>query len=142
MVSPNITLENEYLSLVLSIDGLRHLLLRGIPCQIEPDKVDYDISKAQFLQLRVPIIESKSCRILCPLLYNNNKYPALFENLSISLQEESSGQHGLTMLNQTCVGFTVTMFSTLRDVHMVSLLDAGSNIRFKFDTIEIENGYT
>jgi hypothetical protein len=58
LVSSKITIEHEYASLLFSIDGLRHPLLRGLPCHLGPNDVDLDMTKQTFLNLRLQIFES------------------------------------------------------------------------------------
>lgn len=59
MVSKRLTLENEYVALVFSIDQLRHPLLRHVPCEAKPGSSDFVISVAEFKTLRLPIINCK-----------------------------------------------------------------------------------
>ena len=66
LVSFKVTIEHDYVSLLLSMDGLRHALLSGIPVTRDPDSNDYELSKQQFLTLRPEIIASKCCLPLSP----------------------------------------------------------------------------
>jgi hypothetical protein len=59
LVSSEITIEHEYVSLVFSVDGLQHPLLRGVPCHLGPGEVDYDIPQQTFLDLRLQVLESE-----------------------------------------------------------------------------------
>ena len=59
MVSKRLTLENEYVALVFSIDQLRHPLLRRVPCLPKPGSSDCVISATEFRTLRLPIINCK-----------------------------------------------------------------------------------
>jgi hypothetical protein len=81
MVSPKITIENEYASLLFSIDGLEHPLLRGIPYVLAPGMRDYEISRVEFVDLRFQILNGDlmslghqaelteiKCRNLCELV--------------------------------------------------------------------------
>lgn len=58
-VSRKVTLENEYMALVLTIDHLKHPLLRHIPCQLKPGATEYSISISEFLDLRLVAVESE-----------------------------------------------------------------------------------
>lgn len=71
MVTARVTVENEYLSLLLSVDGLRHPMFRGLPVQRDSEDVDFSMTRAQFLMQRTSIIEgsyatsaSKSLRLM------------------------------------------------------------------------------
>lgn len=59
IMSAKVTIENEYMGLVFSIDKLRHPLLRHVPCQPEPGTSDYHISTIDFLTLRLPAVNSE-----------------------------------------------------------------------------------
>ena len=58
MVAAKVTMEHEYMSLVFSIDRLRHPLLRHVPCQPSMEKSDYIISVPEFFTLRLPVVDS------------------------------------------------------------------------------------
>jgi hypothetical protein len=67
-------MENEYMSLVFSIDKFRHPLLRHVPCQPPVQTSDYTISVPEFLTLRLPTIDGKlfSCNLVRWLLIQSN----------------------------------------------------------------------
>lgn len=52
-------MEHEYMSLVFSIDRLRHPLLRHIPCQRPLETADYVISVPQFFTMRLPAVDGE-----------------------------------------------------------------------------------
>jgi hypothetical protein len=59
LVSDSVTLENEYVSWLLSIDCLRHPLFAGATTVLPPRDAtlaDYQFSAEQFLELRLPLI--------------------------------------------------------------------------------------
>lgn len=60
MAAAKVTIENEYMSLVFSIDRLRHPLLRHVPCQPSIESSDYVISVPEFFTLRLPTVDSES----------------------------------------------------------------------------------
>jgi hypothetical protein len=60
IVAAKVTIENEYMSLICSIDGLRHPLLRHVQYQPDVQSSDYAISVPEFLTLRLPIVNSES----------------------------------------------------------------------------------
>ena len=64
MVSPKVTMENEYVSLLFSIDGLEHPLLHGIPCGFAPGTVEYKISGLDFVNLRFQILDGDAHRVV------------------------------------------------------------------------------
>ena len=69
LVSDSLTLENEYVSWLLSIDCLRHPLFAGATTVLGPRddaSADYQFSADKFLELRLPLIRG-----------NVNKYGSL-----------------------------------------------------------------
>jgi len=111
MVSAKITIENEYMSLLFSIDGLQHPLLCTVPCQ-PIGTIDYSISKADFLTQRLSIIK------------------VIFTNLAERLCRENMGEEGLTEQNQICIGFLVNMFSTMQDIYQQ--MTAGTEMQLAY----------
>ena len=59
LVTAKVTIEHEYMSLLLSIDGLRHPLLEDMPCTREEEAVDYKIVKKDFLDKRLSFVQSE-----------------------------------------------------------------------------------
>lgn len=59
IVAAKVTIENEYMSLVFSIDRLRYPLLRHIPCQPPSPTSVYSISVLEYMTLRLPILSSE-----------------------------------------------------------------------------------
>lgn len=59
IVTPRVTLEHEYASLVFSIDGLRHRFLHDIPCEKQEGSADFQLSRKDFLEARLSILESE-----------------------------------------------------------------------------------
>jgi hypothetical protein len=60
MAAAKVTIENEYMSLIFSIDRLRHPLLHHVPCQPFMESSDYVISVPEFFTLRLPTVDSES----------------------------------------------------------------------------------
>ncbi|KAH8116315.1 Mus7/MMS22 family-domain-containing protein [Phellopilus nigrolimitatus] len=58
LVSFRITMENEYSSLLLSVDGLRHTMLRALPIDRESELVDFRLSRGRFIEKRIGILEA------------------------------------------------------------------------------------
>ncbi|OCH87959.1 hypothetical protein OBBRIDRAFT_758971 [Obba rivulosa] len=99
LVAARPTFEHEYVSLVFSADGLRHPLLRNIPCDIPEGSTQCKVTATDFVEKRVPIIDR------------------IFANLVARLALEMNGDMELTLSNQTCLGFIVTLLSTIKDIH-------------------------
>lgn len=56
-------LEPEYVSLVLTVDGLEHYLLRGLPLQ--PDETGaFELSRVEFVEKRISFLQ---CKWLCQI---------------------------------------------------------------------------
>ena len=49
-------MENEYLSTLFSIDSMRHVLLRDLPVNKDPEQEGFQLSRATFLEVRNDII--------------------------------------------------------------------------------------
>lgn len=107
IVTAKVTIEHEYLSLLWSIDGLRHPLFRGMPCEVPADTTDYNISRREFLENRLAFVER------------------MFGNIADLLRRELEGEPNLITQNQPCVEFIVTMFSTMKNI--LQQIDLGSD---------------
>lgn len=59
LATAKVSLEHEYFAEVLTVDGMRHQLLRRMPCKPELGTSDYNISAADFMALRSSIIDGK-----------------------------------------------------------------------------------
>lgn len=59
-----ITIENEYVALLLTVDGPRHPMLQGVPFPETANGPDINISKVEFADLRVRILDSQSFPLL------------------------------------------------------------------------------
>jgi hypothetical protein len=57
LVSSQSVVENEFISLLLSIDGLRHPLLKAISCDLESENDDW-ILTVNFAELRSRVLKS------------------------------------------------------------------------------------
>ncbi|GJJ11453.1 hypothetical protein Clacol_005686 [Clathrus columnatus] len=78
LVSPKITLEHEYCSLIFSIDSLSHPLLRQMPCTVDPTSGLFNFNKFFFLDKRSEFIAS------CDSI--SDKSTEIFRNASMSLE--------------------------------------------------------
>ena len=68
IVAHVLTLEADFASLLFSIDGLRHVMFRGIPVRRDDDDGDYHINKSDLVVLRIAIFdgEQKSWVVFLP----------------------------------------------------------------------------
>lgn len=57
------TIENEFISVVLSLDGLQHPLLRAAPLDPIPGTRKYEVSAANYEVVRGQLIESQSALV-------------------------------------------------------------------------------
>ncbi|KAH7914631.1 Mus7/MMS22 family-domain-containing protein [Hygrophoropsis aurantiaca] len=97
-VCARVTLEHEYVSIVFTLDGLQHPLLRGITCDLPADSVRYEISKVQFPATRMSLLST---------VFGN-----LSENLRTNKHDEvASGT------DQIYLGFLVSLVSAMRDAY-------------------------
>ncbi|KAI5121875.1 hypothetical protein M0805_001083 [Coniferiporia weirii] len=99
LVAFRITMENEYISLLFSIDGLRHTMLRAIPVCRESEMEDFHLSRTQFTEKRFGILEG------------------MISNLNASLERASlGGVKELMFTNQSFVECLVLMLSAMQDI--------------------------
>ena len=77
LVTEELTIEQDYASLLLTIDGLRHPLFQGLT---EPSLGDYNFSIPQYSSLRFPFLQGLS---------NSNITPCKVANASQSYFEQS-----------------------------------------------------
>lgn len=59
LVTSTVTMEHQYVSLLFSVDGLQHPLLREIVCERQ-EGGDYVISQDAFVEFRVQILSGMS----------------------------------------------------------------------------------
>ncbi|KAL6308241.1 Mus7/MMS22 family-domain-containing protein [Sparassis latifolia] len=114
IVTARVSFEHDFTSLLFSIDGLRYPLFRDLPCELPEDSTDYKLSKKNFLDGRIAIVE-KICA-----------------NLADCLQEELAGNSKLIGQNQTSIGSLMTMLSTMQDIY--NQFEAGSEDRVKYES--------
>ncbi|EMD40182.1 hypothetical protein CERSUDRAFT_122249 [Gelatoporia subvermispora B] len=99
LVSASPRVEHEYLSHLFSSDGLLHPLLQNLPCEAAKGSSKYKLSATDFVAKRMDIISQ------------------MFSNLAARLELELHGEMVLTLSNQTCLGYAVTLISTMREIH-------------------------
>ena len=59
LVAYRITMENDYVSALLSVDGLRHPLLRGLPVTRRSEQEEFHMTRADFIDKRINFITGK-----------------------------------------------------------------------------------
>ncbi|TDL22229.1 hypothetical protein BD410DRAFT_749010 [Rickenella mellea] len=57
MVTARVSLEHEYVSLLLSIDSLRHPMLCNLPVKRNAPNQEFELTKSEFIDLRLSILE-------------------------------------------------------------------------------------
>ncbi|KAG0694427.1 Mus7/MMS22 family-domain-containing protein [Suillus ampliporus] len=85
------TIEHEYASIVFTLDGLRHPLLRGVVAEPSTGSSTFEISLEEYSTIRQTLIES------------------VFANLAERLQDN------IDPVNHKYLGFLVSMLSAMRD---------------------------
>ncbi|KAG7093821.1 hypothetical protein E1B28_007461 [Marasmius oreades] len=98
-VPSELTIENEFLSLLLSIDGPRHPLLRSLPFGRPSSAVDYNISVSELQSARWGALRN------------------IFTTVNESLQR---GENGPEAEGQKYLGWCIDFLSLLRDLGQVS----------------------
>ena len=64
LVTFNVTIENKFISLMLSIDGLRHPLLRNLAVERAPERRDFELDRSRFVELRGEILRGQDISIV------------------------------------------------------------------------------
>ncbi|KAL5531552.1 hypothetical protein ACEPAG_4429 [Sanghuangporus baumii] len=93
LVAYRVTMENEYLSTLLSVDGLRHPFLRELPVTRASEQEEYRLSRSDFLEKREALIAG------------------IFNNLNSILLSDSSERDKNILVE--CV---LEMLSTVQDI--------------------------
>ncbi|KAG1811430.1 Mus7/MMS22 family-domain-containing protein [Suillus subaureus] len=99
------TIEHEYASIVFTLDGLRHPLLRGVLAEPSTGSSTFEISLEEYLTVRQTLIES------------------VFANLADRLQ------NNIDPVNYKYLGFLVSMLSAMRD-NYESLLSGEERVTY------------
>ncbi|KAF9462969.1 Mus7/MMS22 family-domain-containing protein [Collybia nuda] len=58
LIAMEVDLDCEYISLLLSVDGLRHPLLVGVPCERESEAVDFKVMAGEFEAVSLDILQT------------------------------------------------------------------------------------
>ncbi|KAI0788864.1 Mus7/MMS22 family-domain-containing protein [Abortiporus biennis] len=98
LVTMKVTIEHEYVALVLSNDGLQHEFLQGLPCHRDNPTEDFNFTKPYFLENRMAWIE-----------YIFQKLNESLGNFRILADERR--------LNETWIGFVISMLSAMQDTY-------------------------
>ncbi|KAJ3984155.1 Mus7/MMS22 family-domain-containing protein [Lentinula detonsa] len=104
-IQGQVTVEHEFLSWILTIDGLRHPLLRNLPVTLPPHPEILAISEDTFVPLRD--------KLLLGLLDNTER--------SLRDEENQSGDRivlGDNVVNQKFGDFLAKFFSSLKDMYL------------------------
>ncbi|KAI0079439.1 hypothetical protein K474DRAFT_1639613 [Panus rudis PR-1116 ss-1] len=96
LVTARVTLEHRYVSLVLSIDGLRYPFFQGLPIERLNPARDFEVTISSFLEGRTSWLQH------------------LFSRLSESIAGDANDL-SRRQRNQLWLGFILTMISAMRD---------------------------
>lgn len=113
-LSHKVTIEHEFVSVALSLDGLQHPLLRGAPLQPIHGTRKYELSLADYEVARGRLIESQTalaasdCHLTIVL--------AAFANTAGCLRVRVDAE------SQAYVELVVVMLSRMRDIYQVTVL--------------------
>jgi hypothetical protein len=107
---------------MLSLDGLRHPLLLRLPIARQDEKSDFDLSKGDLMDLRVPLIQSKapSVRTFC-IFANGFTLSEVIDNLAsrLSKQEQNPLDTTARLQNEMDRAHILSMVSSMRDRYLV-----------------------
>lgn len=117
------TIEHEYASIVFTLDGLRHPLLRGVLAEPSTGSSTFEISLEEYSTVRQTLIECENSFIR--VKYTAHCQPAVFANLTERLRDNTDP------VNHKYLGFLVSMLSAMRnnyEVRATALMsDHGAN---------------
>lgn len=85
LVSPKLTLEHEYYSLLLCVDSLFHPLFRQMPCTVDPISGLFSLDRSSFLDKRTEFIASMCFESNDPTLFLIMFCTEIFYNASLQL---------------------------------------------------------
>ncbi|KAH7890678.1 Mus7/MMS22 family-domain-containing protein [Phlebopus sp. FC_14] len=97
-LSQKTTIEHEFASLLFTLDGLQHPLLRGAPFAPLPGSRKFDISRDEYERARLPLID------------------VVFSNIAGCLRLRLDAE------SQSYAGFLVSVLSAMRDIYEVFVL--------------------
>ncbi|TFY61854.1 hypothetical protein EVJ58_g4250 [Rhodofomes roseus] len=112
LVAAKITIEHEYMSLLCSIDGLRHPLLEDMPCTQDAESADYKISRKDFADKRLSFVQKIVANLGHHLLANPGPEPK-----TVALREK-------------CVGSVLTMLATMQNIHQSLPTDSEERAKY------------
>lgn len=105
------TIEHEFISVVLSLDGLQHPLLRGALLEPIPGTRKYEVSEADYEVARGRLIESQLA--LVAVTFIMTIVLAIFANAAGCLRTRVDAE------SQTYAELVVMMLSAMRDIYQV-----------------------
>ncbi|KAI6112835.1 Mus7/MMS22 family-domain-containing protein [Pisolithus sp. B1] len=92
-VSSVLSIEHQYASVMFTLDGLQHPLLRGAPFEPIGHGRKFEVDEAEYREKRVQLLET------------------ILRNAADLVRA------GVSVESETYVGFLVSMFSAMRDIH-------------------------
>ncbi|KZT67297.1 hypothetical protein DAEQUDRAFT_694424 [Daedalea quercina L-15889] len=112
LVAVKVTIEHEYMSLLCSIDGLRHPLLDGMPLSLDPETADYMITRKDFLNKRLLFAHKVIANLAHHLLSNADQEPKT------------------VVLREKCVGSILTLLSTMQNIQQSFPADSEERAKY------------
>ncbi|KAI0667720.1 Mus7/MMS22 family-domain-containing protein [Trametes maxima] len=98
MATRVVTLEHEFVSLLLSIDRLRHPLFQDLPVGPRGEDGDFHLTKGGFTEKRLTFLER------------------MFTNLSEDLEQQANGNTSLETQNEIHVTSVMTFVEAMQDI--------------------------
>ncbi|KAI0647862.1 Mus7/MMS22 family-domain-containing protein [Trametes meyenii] len=98
MATRVVTLEHDFVSLLLSIDRLRHPLFQDLPVGARGEDGDYHLTKQEFTEKRLTFLER------------------MFANLSEGLDEQANGDTTLETQNEIHVTSVMKLVEAMQDI--------------------------
>ncbi|KAG2110321.1 Mus7/MMS22 family-domain-containing protein [Suillus discolor] len=115
------TIEHEYASIVFTLDGLQHPLLRGVLAEPSTGSSTFEISLEEYSTVRQTLIECENSFIR--VKYTAHRQLAVFANLTERLRDNTDP------VNHKYLGFLVSMLSAMRN-NYESLLSGEERVTY------------
>ncbi|KAI0715629.1 Mus7/MMS22 family-domain-containing protein [Cerioporus squamosus] len=98
IATPNVTIEHEYASLLLSIDRLQHPLFAELPIGAPEHNGDWKLKKHDFIEKRLAMLD------------------VMLKNLSNGLTAETPDNKPLILANQAHIDSVVLLLNSMKDI--------------------------
>lgn len=122
LVTAKVSIEHEYMSLLCSIDGLRHPLLEYIPSVRDEETTEYKISRKEFLDKRLSFAQREIISHFGVSFAETDGLTGVIANLTHHLSTHDGHEPKTVVIREKCVGSVLTLLSTMQNIYQVSAI--------------------